>query len=170
MFDQHTFSIICSFLKPNEIHRIRFLNKHTNKWVKEYFLLYYKTTLIQDMVCPKCGGWIDQNDLSKILDFYDLIYRSSLTDIEENYRHLYLNIFFRSSYKRKYIFCEDCESEEIDTHNIKHFFYKGNREYNIHISHNHVSFPWSFIYYKNDSGITCWNEYRLIIPQYSRNY
>ena len=160
-----TFQIICSFLQPIELVRVRKLSKIHNEWTNNYTLKKHNTINLQDKTCPKCGHWITSCDISNYNDFYDYF----LMDEWKRFRFSQINEWFNSNYvfdvKRQTLLCEDCEPIEDYSSNFYTFFrYKGTREYTL------VSFyglySWSALCIVNetrDDRKGYWNEYRKVL-------
>jgi hypothetical protein len=161
---EDTFSVICSFLKPTELCRVRRLNSMYKNWVDSFLSLKFKMVSIQDFVCPKCGSWIadivdECYDLSDYNGFYN-IYNNDVD--EEESRIDYINtLLYNKNITRKALLCEDCEYDEVEEQTIN-FRFSGDRKYTLHVIEHYV-YPWSFLVLENNNTYF-WNEYRLVIP------
>lgn len=166
---EDTFSVICSFLKPTELCRIRRLNSLYKTWTDNFLLQKFRKISIEEFVCPKCGSWIadvsnEFYDLSDYNGFYN-IYNSDAD--EEESRIDYINTLFHNRNIRKGLLCEDCEYDEVEDQNVN-FRFSGNRKYTLHVIEHYI-YPWSFLVLEKNN-MYFWNEYRLIIPQHDNNY
>jgi len=157
LFVQHIFY----FLTPIELIRARTFSKLYYEWVTSFLLKNYKTSQIQDLVCPSCATWSEIKDLSMITDFYD-IYD---LPVAERRRHRSLSAFFnykRSKTRRVRLLCEDCDiNETYEQYEHRRLPFKGTRPYK-EIFFTKEDFPWAILYIedlKNDTIF--WNEYRI---------
>jgi hypothetical protein len=116
---------------------------------------------MEEYVCPRCGGWISDDNLSNYNDFNDYY----LTDELKFTRLGQINEWFNKKYifdvDRKSLLCDMCEIEEDYTDNFYVCFrYKGNREYTL-VSYYSI-YSWSALcIIKNECGY--WNEYRKVL-------
>ena len=162
MNHQSTFNIVCSFLGPVELVKTRRLDHLRKKWIDVYLKTLKLDTLnIEEKVCPICGGWISEDDISSYTGFYDLMY------YEESTRIGYLETTFEGcSYKRTSLLCDMCEyNEDYNDYNeweIENlqFRYRGSRVYSLFIVNDYI-LPWTFIYRKIDKKIL-WNQYQKV--------
>lgn len=161
MNHQDTFNIIFSFLSPLEIIKLRTLSKIYNIWSNQCILAKIKKIDMEEYVCPRCGDWISDDNLSNYTDFNDYY----LTDEQKLARFGQVNEWFNNKYifdvDRKALLCDICESEEDYTNNFYLYFrYKGTREYTL-VSYYSI-YSWSALcIIKNYCGY--WNDYRKVL-------
>ena len=164
MNTKDTFKIICSFIGPLELNIFRKLSKHCNIWTDEFIYSRFKKINIEEYICPKCGDFIDQSDISNYNDFNDYF----LSDENKILRLQKIDKWFNSRYifdvERKNILCDSCEIiEDYDDNFYLNFRYKGVRQYNLFLSqydlHNWAALC---IIYNDERGYVkgYWNEYR----------
>ncbi len=152
-----TFQTICTFLEPLELNRCRYLSKTHHKWTSQYLSKICLVHTFQDMICPLCAKWIDLRDISELTHFWDIYENPRL----EKRRINMVKTILGDDIRRSFLFCEDCESEEMYDLNTDEFRFKGSRSYciyKIRNIHNNQPDYWSLIY-TTDHQIL-WNEYR----------
>lgn len=162
MNHQNTFNIICSFLIPLELTKIRYLDSVRKKWIDHYLSLINIKSL-QEKACPKCARWIDISDISNYTGFFDSFY-------DDEIRIQLIKNFFRYySVNRTSLLCDICEYEEdyndyneYQMNNMP-FLYKGDRRYMITIMHD-TPLNWVIIHRFNKSNDTIeWNQYQKVV-------
>jgi hypothetical protein len=154
MNTDETIMIICSFLQPLALCRMRYLSSYHHRICDRWLERSHRTIDLQDKACPRCGDWIETEDIRGDTTFYDLLYG----DIQsmEDYRMM-MNRTFLYYHERQNILCESCGNDEEEIENIR-FRYKGNRKYQLTLVH-HPTHPWAVISHSNG-----WNEFRTFIP------
>lgn len=164
-----TLSIICSFLQPLELCRLRSVGKYYTPIVDQWVTKTYGEICVEEWACPQCGDLLDQSEIT-YTSFYDVMYGN--VDRTERYRYKTVSDF--SKYlksTRVQILCDECENtEEEDPRCGKvHFRFQGNRSYQLFIDRSFREIgcnilPWAFLFYINQSKETLyWNEFRSII-------
>lgn len=165
MNHQNTFNIICSFLGPLDLVRIRRLDRLRNGWTNTYLkkTLKLDTFDLEEKACPICGDFLEENDISSYTGFSDLIYYVYTQESRIEYVE---GIYEGCSYTRTCLLCDTCEYKE-DYEDYNHweiddlpFRYKGKRVYHCHAVDDYV-LPWTFIYRKIDKTIL-WNQYHKV--------
>jgi hypothetical protein len=154
MNTDETFLIICSFLQPLEICRMRYLSSHHNKICDNWLTKrkFGSEINLQNDACPQCGKWLFEEDIEADPTFYDLLY-GNIQEIEES-RTDYVN-----DKERRHLLCEECVNDEKEFDDLR-FRYKGSRKYQLTIIH-HPTHPWAFLTSSN-----FWNEFRTFIPSF----
>ena len=172
-----TLSIICSFLQPLELCRLRTVGKHYTPIVDQWLTKTYHGICVEDRACPQCGDLLDESEIT-YTSFYDVMYGN--VDRTERYRYKTVSDF--SKYlknTRVQLLCDNCEnSEEDDPRCGKvHFRFQGDRSYQLFIDRSFREIgcnilPWAFLFYINRSKETLyWNEFRAIIaPTFEYGY
>jgi hypothetical protein len=154
---------------PIDIVVVKTLSSYHNEWTNKYILSKCKKKNIEEYTCPKCGNWLNDEDISNYTDFNDYFL---LEDMKRD-RFSIVNEWFNKNYIfdviRKSLLCDICEYEEdYSDYTLYNFKYKGKRSYTI-VSY-HGLYSWSSIYlidYKNNSGY--WNEYRKVLVNDNNN-
>jgi len=168
--DDFSVSIICSFLRPTELCRMRTINRWYRAKTDAYLSLKYQTICLESYTCPKCGGWFQSEDLTNDTYFYDLLY-GHRDDIERDRLRLVSNTIGQDS-QRASLLCEECEIEEDDNPRIgifveQSFRYQGSRRYTLVACHQGL-YPWAFLYQNKDNQDNDknkkWNQYYCILP------
>lgn len=163
--DDCSVSIICSFLCPTELCRMRTINRWYRSKTDDYLLRKYQTICLENYTCPKCGGWFQSEDLTNDTYFYDLLY-GNRDNIERDRLRLVSNTIGDDS-QRASLLCEECELEEDDNPRIglfidQSFRYQGSRRYTLIACHQGI-YPWAFLY-NNDNNNKKWNQYYCVLP------
>lgn len=159
-----TLSIICSFLQPLEICRLRSVGKYYTSIVDEWLMKTYDKICVEEWACPQCGDLLDKDEIT-YTSFYDVMYGN----VERTERYRYKTVSDFSKYltnTRVQILCDLCENDEkLDPSGGKvHFRFQGNRSYQLFIDRSCNILPWAFVFYINRSKETLyWNEFRSII-------
>lgn len=154
MNTDETVMIICSFLQPLALCRMRYLSSYHNRVCDRWLKRTHRTNDLQDKACPRCGDWIETEDIREDTTFYDLLY-GNIQSVED-YRMI-MNRTFLYYHERQYMLCESCTNDEEEIENVR-FRYKGNRQYQLTLIH-HPTHPWAVL-----SHSTGWNEFRTFIP------
>ena len=160
-----TLLIICSFLQPLELCRLRAVGKYYTPVVDQWLKKTYRGIHIEEWACPQCGDLLDECEIT-YTSFYDVMYGH----IDRIERSRYRTISDFSKYMtntRIQILCDSCENEEkFDPKTSKvRFRFQGNRSYQLVVDHSSV-FPWAFLCYINRTkDILYWNEFRSIISE-----
>jgi len=160
MYNENVFHIICSFLKPTELTRVRTLNKLYYIWTSNFLRQVYHTFSLQNFTCPKCGNWREMNYGECHDDYYDDCYYLP-EDECVNRKILVTQVFNHLDFSRNFfILCDDCERDETDDKNVS-FRYRGDRSYKLVIVQSYL-YPWAFLCEKNEDCYQ-WNQYKLFI-------
>ena len=166
-----TLSIICSFLQPIELCRLRAVGKHYTPIVDQWLMKAYRTLCIEEWACPQCGDLLDKSEIT-YTSFYDVMYGD--IDSIERYRYEYISNFSKyTPNTRVQLLCDECENEEkLDPKSgDTRFRFQGNRSYQIVVNRLNYVLPWAFLLYRNLSRDTLyWNEFRAIISPSSIKY
>lgn len=128
-YNEDTFLIICSFLKPVELVKSRRISHHHNIWVKKFLLRHYGTVHINKYLCPMCGDLYETYDdelinrkyiyghiktlPESLEDYIGFDYEYSYADIINRYETID-NLFQNKNYKRTKILCEKCSLEDFE--------------------------------------------------------
>jgi len=152
MNTDETFLIICSFLQPLEICRMRYLSSHHNKICDKWLSKRKFGLNLQNEACPQCGKWLFEEDITSDTTFYDVLY-GNIEEIEES------RIDYVDGKERRHLLCEECLYDEKEFEDLR-FRYKGSRKYQLTIVH-HPTYPWAFLTSSN-----FWNEFRTFIPSF----
>jgi hypothetical protein len=182
MEHEYSSKIICSFLSPLELLRFRRLSKFHNKCSTEYLIQYYDTTLLQELSCPICGDWIDNEFLNDYNGFYN-IFTQSVTETVYNGIINHFNNY-GLDVERKSMLCFNCEMNEtelpvrgsgdselyIDSSRYfsRIFSRRGDRKYRL-ILHRDPVYQWAILYYIRNNEIV-WNEFRCVLDHVGGNY
>lgn len=161
--DEYSVSIMCSFLRPTELCRMRTINRWYQSKTDCYLLRKYQTICLEAYTCPKCGGWFQSEDLTNDTYFYDLLY-GNMDNIERDRLRIVSNTIGHES-QRASLLCEDCEIEEDESPRIglfveQSFRYQGSRRYTLIACHQGI-YPWAFLYNDNNKK---WNQYYCVLP------
>jgi len=165
------FNIILSFLKPTELVRSSLLNKFSRNssllFIKN-LLKEYKTESLDEMVCPKCGDWvINEENYSKDVYFKDILGYLVQDQQECLDRIDCIKLWFETRLsiklqKRKRLLCIDCEYYEQEPYDYPIFRYRGCKDYKIVTIYNGDNFKsWSFLYFI-EKDVAYWNDYLKI--------
>ena len=195
MYYEFSVEIICSFLNPHELLKMRKLSRFHNNCAKKFIVRTYGKNDITDFVCPVCSYWIPQEN--KSIDNYTG-FRGLYYDIdrEERRRYRFINSKLQDKgYERMKLLCENCENEDIEINFIgnkefyievntsplfkKYFKHRGDRDYVIIVKKNLIH-SWAFLYLRIpeiEIGYL-WNEFNVIVPlhelefiyNYDQNY
>lgn len=155
MNTSETFLLVCSFLQPLEICRMRYLSSYHHKTCDRWLTHTRKKINLQDETCPKCGKWVSDEDITNDPTFYELLY-GNIEEIEEDRIEFIQNTLRSETIERTMLLCDECTYIEEEPSNL-FFRYKGNRRYVLTIIQHPIS-PWSFLATSN-----LWNECRLFI-------
>jgi hypothetical protein len=134
-YNEDTFSVICSFLKPVDLVKSRYISHHHNIWVKKFLLLHYNTVHINKYLCPMCGDLHDTYDdnlldrkhiyghiktfpesLEEYIGFNDFYYSES--ELLERYEKVQ-NLFQYKNYERRQIVCENCSRYDFQVDSLE---------------------------------------------------
>ena len=151
MNHENTFHIICTFLQPLELVKCRYLSRShhlwTDKWTDKH-----KTPFI-DQICPKCANWVDKRDISRLSHFWDVYGDNKSVEMERITKVIQ---FLGSNTQRSFLFCEDCEFDEVYDLNTD-FSYRGERIYYTLTMNDTMMNTWCVIFTQDRKK---WNEYR----------
>lgn len=154
--------IMCSFLLPRDIVRVRSLSKQYVNIVSTYLERYKQTTILFDLICPMCGNdWInnrpilpnDFSDIDEDLHYFDIIERQA-----------YVSSLFHLPAKRDHLLCEECEDTLQETPFLSH--YKLPSRYQVYID-CFSEYPWVCLIKSNGMNVV-WNQYNCIADQSQR--
>jgi len=166
-----TLSIICSFLQPIELCRLRAVGKYYTPIIDQWLIKTYRGICIEEWACPQCGDLLDTSEIT-YTSFYDVMYGN--VDRIERSRYEYISDFSKyTTNTRLQLLCDHCENDEElapKSGNIR-FRFQGNRSYQLVVIRTNV-LPWAFLLYRA-KDILYWNEFRAIIspsPIYNFEY
>ena len=163
MNSQDSLSIICSFLQPLELCRLRSVGKHYESTVSLFLMKKYDTVSIEHLSCPQCGNLCENDEITDP-SFYDILYGN--TSRIESQRYSDISYFSNEEYKiRTQLRCEDCDNYEIEDpkNGFVMFRYRGSRSYKLVVNRSNLICPWAFLTYTYNENILYWNECRAII-------
>lgn len=156
-----TISIICSFLQPIELCRLRAVGKYYTPIIDQWLMKAYHRICVEELACPQCGDLLEQDEIT-YTSFYDVMYGD--VDRIERSRYQYISEFSKyTKNTRVQLLCDQCENEEkldIKSGDIR-FRFQGNRSYQLVVIRTNV-LPWAFLVYRNRDTLY-WNEFRAII-------
>jgi hypothetical protein len=94
MNSSDTLSIICSFLQPLELCRLRAVGKYYTPIVDQWLMKAYRRICVENWACPQCGDLLDEYEIT-YTSFYDVIYG----DVDRIERSRYKTISEFSKYQ-----------------------------------------------------------------------
>jgi hypothetical protein len=163
-----TLSIICSFLQPIELCRLRAVGKYYTPIVDQWLMKSYHRICIEEWACPQCGDLLEENEIT-YTSFYDVMYGD--IDRIERSRYQYISDFSKYTKNvRVQLLCDQCENEEKfdpKAGDVR-FRFQGNRSYQLVVIRTNV-LPWAFLVYRIRDELY-WNECRAIISPILPNY
>jgi len=148
------FHILCSFMLPRDLVRLRTLSREYAHITNEYLIRTKNKTKLFELVCPLCGNdWINNSPIHDYLDIDDEMHY-----FEVNERNSYISTLFYGETKRDHLLCEECEDTMQENPYLSH--YKLPCNYEVYIDYC-TNYPWAVLI-KNGSKII-WNQYNCII-------
>lgn len=150
-YSEDTFSIICSFLKPVELVKTRYISHHHNIWVKNFLLRHYGTVHINKYLCPMCGDLYDtyndnllarkniyghiKTEPESLEEYTNFDYGYPCTDHQTFARYQIIDDLFYykiyKTYERVKILCDNCSIEDFEFDSIE-----SNRPYLIRVNNS----------------------------------
>ena len=144
--------IMCSFLLPRDLVRVRTVSKDFSENLHEYFKRTFKTTFLFDLICPMCGNdWINNQPITDYLDIDEDMHYFEVIE-----RNAYVPGLFRNT-RRDHLLCEECEDVLIESPTLSHF--KLPCKYQIYIDLE--EYPWTVLLLEK-GGEVIWNQYNCI--------